>query len=206
MKVKVKICGLKHPEDVIFLNNFPVAYLGFVMYPPSPRYVGNFLPELVKLVEKAKKVAVFVNPSFDEVKKVLDIGIDLIQLHGEEPIELGKRIGIDRVIKAFRVKDESVIDCLKDWKNCYAILLDTYVKGMKGGTGKTFNWEIAKKAVEKGYKVFLAGGLTPENIEKAINTVSPYGVDISSGVEEVPGKKSLRKIEMLFSRLNIYTS
>lgn len=201
MKVKVKICGLKYVEDVLYLNNFPVDYVGFIMYPPSPRYVGTLLSELISVVKTAQKVAVFVNPSFEEVKKVLDLGIDLIQLHGEEDPSFGKKIGFNRLIKAFRVRNETILDNLSDWKECYALLLDTYLEGIPGGTGKTFNWEIAKKAVKKNYRIFLAGGLSPENVEKAIEEVSPYGIDLSSGIELYPGKKDFRKIEALFSKL-----
>lgn len=202
MKVKVKICGLKHVEDVLYLNSFPVDYVGFIMYPPSPRYVGTLLSELISLVKTARKVAVFVNPSFEEVRKVLDLGIDLIQLHGEETPHFGKKIGFKRIIKAFRVKDETVLDNLKDWKECYALLLDTYIEGIPGGTGKTFNWEIAKRVTERNYRIFLAGGLSPENVKKAIKEVSPYGIDLSSGIELYPGKKDFKKIEALFWELS----
>lgn len=201
MRVKVKICGLKHVEDVVYLNSFPVDYVGFIMYPPSPRYIGTLLSELISLVKTAQKVAVFVNPSFEEVRKVLDLGIDFVQLHGEEDPSLGKKIGFNRIIKAFRVRNETILDTLEDWRECYALLLDTYVEGILGGTGKTFNWKIARKAVKKGYRIFLAGGLGPENVERAIKEVSPYGIDLSSGVELYPGKKDFRKIETLFSKL-----
>uniref|UniRef100_A0A7V4N3N7 N-(5'-phosphoribosyl)anthranilate isomerase n=1 Tax=Thermodesulfobacterium geofontis TaxID=1295609 RepID=A0A7V4N3N7_9BACT len=202
--VKIKICGLKEEEDIKFLNDFPLDYMGFIMYPKSPRYVNNKLKELLSLVKKAKKVVVFVNPSYEEVKKALDLGVDFIQLHGEETLQFGKKIGLKRVIKAFKVKD-NILDFkeLSLWENAYAILLDTYVKDIPGGTGKTFNWEIAKKVVSLGYKVFLAGGINPNNVLSAIRKVSPYAIDIAGGVELYPGKKDPEKIKRLFNSLKI---
>lgn len=195
---KIKICGLKELEDLEFINQLPVDYVGFVKYPKSPRYVEN-LKELADLVKKAKKIAVFVNPSYEEVKKALDEGIDLIQLHGEESPEFGAKIGWERVIKAFRIKKENSLNLenLKTWAKGYALLFDTYKPGIPGGTGETFDWRIAKKAVNLGYRIFLAGGLTPENVSLAIREVNPYAVDISSGVEVYPGKKNLLKIKAL---------
>ena len=201
--IKVKICGLKEKEDVVFLNKFPVDYIGFILYPKSPRYVGNKLKELLSLVKNAKKVAVFVNSEYEKIKEALDFGVDLIQLHGEETPDFAQKIGFEKVIKALRVGDSFDFEILKPWKKCYAILLDTYVKGMPGGTGKVFNWEIAKEVVKLGYKVFLAGGLNPENVLDAIKTVNPFAIDIASGVELYPGKKDLKKIEELFDRLKV---
>ncbi len=201
--IKVKICGLKEKEDVVFLNKFPVDYIGFILYPKSPRYVGNKLKELLSLVKNAKKVAVFVNSEYEKIKEALDFGVDLIQLHGEETPDFAQKIGFERVIKALRVGDSFDFEILKPWKRCYAILLDTYVKRMPGGTGKVFNWEIAKEVVKLGYKVFLAGGLNPENVLDAIKTVNPFAIDIASGVELYPGKKDLKKIEELFERLKV---
>lgn len=202
-KVKIKICGLKQKEDIEFLNKFPVDYMGFIMYPPSPRYVGDSLLELISKVEKAKKVVVFVNPTYEEVKKVLDYGANLIQLHGEENLEFAKKIGLNRVIKAFRIKNDFIsMEFLEEWRDAYGVLLDTYKPGVPGGTGETFNWNIAKTAVLKGLKVFLAGGISPNNIQKAIKEVKPYAIDIASGVESEPGKKDHKKIEQIFKILS----
>ena len=202
--VKIKICGLKEKEDVKFLNDFPLDYMGFIMYPKSPRYVNDKLKELLSLVKKAKKVAVFVNPSYEEVKKALDLGADFIQLHGEERPQFGKKIGLKKVIKAFKVKDNTFdFKELSFWRNAYAILIDTYVKGIPGGTGKTFNWDIAKKIVSLGYKVFLAGGINPDNVLSAMTKVFPYAIDIASGVELYPGKKDPEKIIKLFNNLKM---
>lgn len=205
--IKVKICGLKEREDVEFLNDFPVDYIGFIMYPKSPRYVNNKLKDLFSLVKNAKKVVVFVNPSYEEVKSALDLGADLIQLHGEEIPEFGRKIGFKRIIKAFRIKENKIdFKELSFWEKSYAILLDTYIKGTPGGTGKTFNWDIAKKVISLGYKVFLAGGITPDNVLKAVKEVSPYAIDIASGIELYPGKKDPEKIKKFFDNLKLISS
>lgn len=199
--VKVKICGITNFEDISFIESFPVGYLGFIMYPPSPRYVGENLEKLLRMVKRAKKVVVFVNPSLEEVKRALDLGADLIQLHGEEPPWFGERIGFEKIIKAFRIKDKVDFELLKAWSKSYALLLDTYREGVPGGTGETFNWELAKEVSEKGFKIFLAGGLNPENVLEAIEKIRPYGIDLSSGVEKFPGKKDPEKIKTLFEKL-----
>jgi len=186
----------------LFLNQFPVDYIGFVFYPRSPRYVGENIDQLLGCVRVGiKKVGVFVNPNYEEVKKALDIGIDLIQLHGEETVEFAQKIGLTRVIKAFRVKDKIEPEKVLPWKKAYAILTDTFVKGIPGGTGQTFNWSLAKILVDQGYKVFLAGGLNPENVKEAILTVCPYAIDLSSGIEASPGIKDHQKIKKLFAQL-----
>lgn len=198
---KIKICGITQPEDILYIETYPIDYLGFIMYPKSPRYVGKNLRDLLKIPKKAKKVVVLVNPLYEEVKKVLELGADLIQLHGEETLEFAEKIGLERVIKAFRIKEKLTLEELEKWKRCYALLLDTYVEGLPGGTGITFNWKEAKIAVEAGYKIFLAGGLNPHNILSAIKTVNPYGIDLSSGLEKKLGKKDPHKIRELFTKL-----
>lgn len=199
--VKIKICGLKFEEDIEYLNTFSVDYMGFIMYPKSPRFVGDQLKELLSKVKKAKRVAVFVNPQYEEVKKVLDWGIDLIQLHGNESLEFAKKIGLEKIIKAFRIGSKFDLDILKSWEASYGLLLDTFVKGIPGGTGKTFDWKIAKSAVDLGYKIFLAGGLNIENVLSAIKEVSPYAIDIAGGLEIYPGKKDFQKIDEFFLKI-----
>jgi len=191
--VKVKFCGLKRYEDVEKALSLGVDYVGFVLYPKSPRFVGfDELKELVYTAGNTKKVGVMVDPEYEYVKRVLDMGIDLVQLHGEESFEFAKKIGIDRVIKAFRVKDELWIP--KEWYSVYAILLDTYSDKAYGGTGKTFDWRLAEKFVKEGFRVFLSGGLNPSNVMHAVKRVNPYAVDVSSGIEVSPGVKDHDKM------------
>ncbi len=192
--VKIKFCGLTREEDVIKAVNLGVDYLGFISYPKSPRYVGfEKLRELLRLCENTKKVAVFVNPSYEDAKKALDIGIDYLQLHGDEDFDFAQRVGLDRVIKAFRVRESLSVEDV--WKKAYAILLDAYSKEAYGGTGKTFDWQVAKEMVNMGFRVFLSGGLNSSNVALAIRLVRPYAVDVSSGIEVSPGVKDHEKME-----------
>ncbi len=202
MDFKVKICGLKEKEDILFVDSFGPDFVGFVFYPPSPRYVGKDFKEKISLVRKAKKVGVFVNPEYSFVKKALDAGIDFVQLHGEESPDFAKRIGLSRVIKAFRIGEKvdfkGLLEEMELWKGIFCFLLDTYVKGKAGGTGKTFDWKIAEKFSERGIRFFLAGGINLDNLREAVLKIRPYGIDLSSGVEERPGKKDFAKIEEFF--------
>lgn len=192
--VKVKFCGIKRLEDLQKATSLGVHYVGFVLYPKSPRYVSlDQLKVLVDTVDTVKKVAVMVNPDYEDVRKVFDIGIDMIQLHGEESFSFAKKIGVERVIKAFRVRDKVYVS--EEWKKVYAILLDAYSERLYGGTGKTFSWNLAKDIVNKGFRIFLSGGLNPINVREAIRQVSPYCVDVSSGIEIEPGIKDHSKME-----------
>ncbi len=187
---KVKICGLTRTEDALLAVREGADYIGIVLYQKSPRFVPpERRGEILRSVSEAKKVAVMVNPSYEEAISVLEEGFDLIQLHGEESFDLARKIGVERVIKVFRVKDK-LPEIGEEWKKVHALLLDTYRKDLYGGTGETFNWDIARKLVERGFRVILSGGLNPKNVISAIEKVKPYGVDVSSGVELSPGVKS----------------
>jgi phosphoribosylanthranilate isomerase len=199
--VHIKICGIKNLEDLFLVDKFGPDFVGFVMYPPSPRYTGERLSELLSTPTKAKKVVVFVNPTYEEIKKALNLGAEFIQLHGDEDLSFAKKIGMERVIKAFRVRDDFRLEVLKPFAQAFALILDAYDEKAFGGTGKIFNWEIAKEAVKMGYRIFLAGGLNPENVALAVKEVNPFGVDLASGLELYPGKKDPKKVEKLFAVL-----
>ncbi|NPA13619.1 MAG: phosphoribosylanthranilate isomerase [Aquificae bacterium] len=195
--VKVKICGITNVEDALAAVEAGADYIGFIFFPPSPRNVDlNTVREILKNLPKGvKNVAVTVNAEVDFLKKLLEEGFDLLQLHGDENPSILKDLPKERVIKVFRVRDSFNEENLKGWEGIYAYLLDTYKKGTYGGTGETFNWDIARGLVEKGLKIFLSGGLKPENVARAVEIVKPYAVDVSSGVEAYPGKKDLKKLE-----------
>jgi phosphoribosylanthranilate isomerase len=198
MPVKVKICGLTTLWDARRSAELGADYLGFVLYPKSPRFI---LPErafeiISELPEEVKKVAVVVNADADMVNSLLEGGFDLVQLHGDEKPEILKKVPASRVIKVFRISDAPPPEEeLRRWEGVYAFLLDTYKKGQYGGTGETFDWEAAATLSRKGYKIFLSGGLTPENVTEAVRRVKPYAVDVSSGVELTKGKKDLEKVK-----------
>jgi len=143
-----------------------------------------------------EKVGVFVNVSADDVKRTVDRArLDIAQLHGDESpkvcADVRKRC---RVFKAFRMKDAKVLDTMKRY-DVDAFLLDAFVEGKPGGTGKTFIWDLAVRAKELGRPILLSGGLTPKNVGDAIQKVQPYAVDVSSGVESSPGKKDHDKVK-----------
>jgi phosphoribosylanthranilate isomerase len=138
-------------------------------------------------------VGLFVNEDSTTVTATADqCGLDVVQLHGEETPEYCTAIR-RRIIKAFRVKDITTLDSLERY-HVSGSLLDAWSPAAPGGTGQTFNWEIAAEAVKRGHRIILAGGLTPENIAEGIRQVHPYGVDVSSGVESTPGRKDTSKI------------
>ncbi|MDM7266731.1 MAG: phosphoribosylanthranilate isomerase [Aquificota bacterium] len=191
--VKIKLCGFTREEDIEKAVEFGVDYVGIILYEKSPRYVSwERLKDLLSVATGVKRVAVMVNPTSEEVLRAFEVGFDLLQLHGEESLEFAKAIGLDRVIKAFRTCPG--LEVSKEWKSAYGVLLDACSK-LYGGSGQESDWELAKGLVEEGFKVFLAGGLRPENVKEAIRSVRPYAVDVSSGIELSPGIKDHKKME-----------
>jgi phosphoribosylanthranilate isomerase len=197
--VRVKICGITNIEDALAAVEFGADALGFVFYKGSPRYIppDGARGIIQRLPPFITTVGVFVDENPDEVERVLRYAsIDVAQLHGHEPPEAcmtGRR-----VIKAIRVKELSDLEPLRHY-HVSAFLLDTYTPEYLGGTGQIFNWDIALDAKQFG-RIILAGGLTVDNIERAVRWVRPYGVDVSSGVEEEKGKKDHRKMRLFIER------
>jgi phosphoribosylanthranilate isomerase len=138
-------------------------------------------------------VGVFVDaPEELVVRAISECGLNLLQFHGDEIPEYCQRFSV-MTMKAFRVRDAESLRALPNYKTD-AFLLDSYVAGKPGGTGERFNWDLAVEAKKFGKPIFLAGGLTPENVTEAIRQVQPYGVDVSSGVESAPGRKDISKV------------
>jgi phosphoribosylanthranilate isomerase len=193
--MRVKICGITNVIDALAAADYGADAVGFVLYKASPRYVDpaavkNIISQLPPFVTT---VGVFANGTEKEVlSTVEECGLDVIQLQGDEPADYCRRLG-SRVIKAIRVRDKRSLDRMIPYK-VRAFVLDTYREGELGGTGKTFDWSLAVEAKKFG-KIILAGGLTPENIAPAIEQVRPYGVDVSTGVEERLGKKDHSKLK-----------
>lgn len=201
---KVKICGITNFDDADMAAKLGADALGFI-FAPSPR---NISPEeardiIKKLPPFVTTVAVFVNEDEKVIKETIDYcGIDIVQLHGDESPEMCKNFMPD-TIKAFRVKDESIIEDMMVYKDSVkAFLLDTYSDKKAGGTGKVFDWDIACKIKLLDVPVILAGGLGPANIEKALKRVKPYAVDVNSGIESSPGKKDHGLMKELFEKIN----
>jgi phosphoribosylanthranilate isomerase len=193
--VKVKICGITSLEDALTAVEAGADALGFVFYSASPRHIfpeqaAEIIRNLPPFVQTA---GLFVNEQPAVVNATADqCGLDIVQLHGEEPPEYCQSVR-RRIIKAFRVKDISTLDSLLQY-HVAGYLLDAWSPKAPGGTGQTFNWEIAAEAVTRGHRIVLAGGLTPDNITESIRRVCPYGVDVSSGVESAPGLKDASRI------------
>jgi phosphoribosylanthranilate isomerase len=199
--VKVKICGITNLDDAMAAADFGADALGFVFFKKSPRYISpaNAKKIIKRLPPFISTVGVFVNENKNTIEKVvLQAGINIIQLHGDEP---PKACNLSRpAIKVIRVKSIDSLEIISKYKDkVSAFLLDTYTPEVFGGTGQIFNWDIAAEAKKFG-KVILAGGLTPENIEKAVRLVHPYAVDVSSGVEAEKGKKNHKKMELFIER------
>jgi len=201
-KVRVKICGLTRLEDALLAVSLGAHALGFIFFKKSPRYVSpevarNIIQSLPPFVQT---VGVFVNEKAEVIRKTAQFcGLNLIQLHGNESPDFCVELGLP-CIKAFRIKDEESLKSLPSYKGkVKAWLLDTYKKDLPGGTGETFNWDLANRAKTYGVPVILAGGLGPDNIETAIKTVRPYAIDVNSGIEVCPGVKDKELMEKLFN-------
>lgn len=201
LQIKVKICGMTQLKDALFAVEQGIDAVGFIFYKKSPRVVTmKTVREIItKLPPLVDTVGVFVNESAERVNQIANYcGLDLVQLHGEESPAFCRKIH-RRVIKAFRVKDLQSIKQLEKFP-VSGFLLDTFSDDLHGGTGKTFDWNLALSAKKMG-PVILAGGLTPRNILKAVRQVRPYGVDVCSGVEKSPGIKDLEKVRAFLKNI-----
>lgn len=201
--IKVKICGITNYQDAALAVELGADALGFI-FAPSPRRIT---PEMARGIIRTiapfvQTVGVFVNERTDVMRQVVGFcGLDLVQLHGDEPVDLCNEF-MPRTIKVFRVKDESCLESVRSYRgNVRAVLLDAYSRDKWGGTGKTFDWGLAVMSKEIGIPVILAGGLTTVNIEEAISEVNPYAVDINSGIEVRPGKKDHHLMRELMEKI-----
>jgi phosphoribosylanthranilate isomerase len=195
MSVKVKICGITKAQDGIVASEAGADILGFVFFQSSPRFVPievatGIIQQLPPFIVKA---GVFVDAPTDLVLRAIgDCGLDLLQFHGNETPEYCSQFGL-MSMKAFRIRNAGSLQHLTDY-GTEAWLLDAYAPDKVGGTGATFDWALALEAQRLGRPIFLAGGLTPDNVAEAVRRVQPYGVDVSSGVEKTPGKKDHAKV------------
>jgi len=202
---KIKICGITNLEDALMAVEAGADALGFVFFCKSSRHISPDQAALIirQLPPFVQTVGLFVNEEVKTVNSTADFcGLDIIQLHGEETPEFCSRVN-RRVIKAFRVKDMITLDEMKGYQVA-GFLLDTWSPSAHGGTGTTFDWDIAAEASVQG-RIILAGGLTPENVAGAVRKVKPYAVDVSSGVESEPRKKDAVKVRLFIRAVrNLY--
>ncbi len=206
---KVKICGITNLEDALLSVKFGADALGFNFYKKSPRFIEA--EKVREIVEQLKgevlKVGVFVNESLENIAEIAATAkLDAIQLHGEETPEFCREIKQKtnlEIIKAFRVSPEFTPEVVLKYE-VDAILLDAYNPKEHGGTGETFDWEIAKKVQKICPKMYLAGGISPYNVSNAIHLIYPFSIDVCSGIESLKGKKDNVKLINLIKRTKNY--
>ncbi len=196
---RVKVCGITRLEDAELSVELGAWALGFILWERSPRAADPAVAAGITRVmrRRAQLVGVFVDPTLDEVTRAADsLGLTHLQLHGDEGpafcAEAGRRTGC-KVIKAARVATGADLQALEPFRTDFH-LLDTRVEGLRGGSGRAWDWELASHRRSK-IPAILSGGLTPDNVAEGIATVGPYAVDVASGVEASPGIKDPAKLE-----------
>lgn len=202
MRTRVKICGITRIEDGLAAAQLGADAIGLVFYEATPRYVtvdqaraiAQALPPFVT------RVGLFVDVDADRVRATISaVGLDILQFHGEESAETYRAFGRP-YLKAVRMRDDvDLYAQQRAYPDAMGLLLDAYVKHAPGGSGKTFDWRIVPRDLEK--PIILAGGLTADNVKDAIKVVQPFAVDVSSGVEKAKGVKDPEKISAFINRV-----
>lgn len=194
----VKICGITNLEDALMCTAAGADALGFNFYRQSPRYIEPLTARQIinSLPKKILPVGVFVNePTPAAVERIAsDSGVGAVQLHGDESPEYCRALGDRYVIKVLKAGTGFEPQIALEYEG-RAIMLDTFDPEIRGGTGRVFDWSIARKTRTLVPTLFLAGGLSPENVREAIMAVNPYAVDACSSLEELPGKKDSSRVE-----------
>ena len=195
MRTRIKVCGVTRLDDALCAAGLGVDALGFVFWPGSPRYLSPrqaaaitaALPPLVATV------GVFVNQPLDEIRAIVaEAGLSAVQLHGNEPASAWTSVPV-RCIKAIGVGEGFDVEALASWPASVWPLLDAHDPVRRGGTGRAVDWDLAARAA-RTRPIVLAGGLDASNIRDAVERVRPFAVDVSSGVERVPGIKDADRL------------
>jgi phosphoribosylanthranilate isomerase len=201
---RVKICGVTRLEDARLAAELGAWAVGTIFFAGSPRACDPAVAEQIgaELKRKAELAGVFVNAALDEVASLADrCQLTILQLHGDEgPAycrEAARRTGC-RVMKAVRVKDAASVRRVESFREADLHLLDTHSEAVRGGTGRTFDWELARHHRSQ-VPVVLSGGIDPDNAAEAIAAVHPYAIDSASGTEAEPGVKDPAKVEALIA-------
>lgn len=196
---RVKICGITRLEDAVLATELGAFAIGFVFWPQSPRAIdiGRARGIAEALPSHILKVGVFVDQTVDEVKQIAAAtSLNAIQLHGRESAAYVRQFERP-VFKSIAVSPSFDLDQMNDIPTHATVLLDAYDPVTRGGTGRTIDWSLAAAAAARR-PVILSGGLTPENVRGAIDTVRPFAIDVSSGVERTPGVKDAERLRSLF--------
>ncbi len=186
---RIKICGITNIDDAVFAAEAGADALGFIFVKSSPRYIApSAASKIIRLLPPyVSAVGVFADAPWEEAVLAAEAaGVQVLQLHGEETPDYCRRFKY-KVVKAFRMQGPQVLEQLYQY-DVDAFLLDTFVEGKTGGTGRSFPWEWAGEANAYG-RIIIAGGLTPDNVGEVVARLHPYGVDVASGVEKEPGIK-----------------
>ena len=201
MRTRIKICGIKHRDDALKAVEFGADAIGLIFVEKSPRYIslteGRFIAE--SMPPFVTVVGLFMNAAAEEIREALKVvPINLLQFHGDETAQFCDQFETP-YIKVLRMRENvNVVAYAQDYPNAAGILLDTYhEKG--GGSGETFDWSLIPD--DMPLPLILAGGLNPDNVASAVETVKPYAVDVSSGVESEPAIKDHQKIEQFIKEV-----
>ncbi len=196
MRTRVKICGITRPEDALAIAAAGADAIGLLFYPPSKRAVDieTAAQILAGLPSFITITAIFVDEQPERVEQVCEaLPIDLLQFHGSENASYCNAFH-KPYVKALRVSDgENLTAHIESWHTARGVLLDTWMEGSAGGSGERFDWQLIPGELRSS--IILAGGLKPDNVAEAVTQISPYGVDVSGGVEDSPGIKSAKKIQ-----------
>lgn len=203
--MKLKICGITRKSDAEFCDSVGVDYLGFNFYKESKRYLNpETAKEIIASLKNAKAIGVFVEQNVRYISEITGFcKLSGIQIHGEESVDFCKVLKELFpqliIIQAFRIKEKLPENL--DQFNADFFLFDSFDPDSFGGTGKRFDWKILPLIRPVAYKSFIAGGINPENIDKLISSLVPFGIDVASGVEKSPGIKDFEKIRLIVEKV-----
>lgn len=206
--MRIKICGLTNVEEAVAIAGMGATDIGFICVQKSPRYVTpeQIRPMAEALPDRVGKVGVFAQQTPGAIAAIVEAGgLSVVQLHGDESPEFCREMrshlpGIE-FIKALRIRDRASLAAAQDYLSVVdVLLLDAYHPEQLGGTGHTIDWQDLQQ-FKPPIPWLLAGGLKPDNVAIALGQLNPAGIDLSSGVEDAPGKKNLEQVKMLMTNL-----
>lgn len=201
--LRIKVCGIRRTEDALLAAELGAWAVGFVFWPGSPRFIDPYRARTIAaaLPPWLVPVGVFVDQPLEYIAGVASlVRLGAVQLHGHEAPEMVERLQ-HRVIKAVPMGADFDVSMMEAVPARAAVLLDAHDPERRGGTGTTIDWARAAAAARRR-PVLLAGGLRPENVRSAVETVRPFGIDVSSGVESTPGVKDHARLRQLFAALD----